>query len=273
MSKLDSEQRDLVRYLQHLQALPQVPEATRFAESLLTGNDRLSPVEQLEIYRQQFWLRHTSALLEDFPAVSGILGQAEWERLAESYLTTHAPTSWTLRDLGDRFAEHISARTETPHHALCTDMARLEWCYVELFDAPPGSALDPQKLENMAPEAWETARFVLSPVLRLLQVNYPVARLRRQLRAAAANEAPVLLPEPKPQNLVLYRDRELSLRCAALGEAEWLLLEQLQTGCSLLAACENVAQRAPGSQTLIETQVGTWFAAWGRKEWIADVVA
>src|SRR5688572_19048830 len=94
----------------------------------LTGNERLLPVEQLEIYRQQFWLRHTASLVEDFPGVGGILGQEQWEPLVESYLERFQPEGWTLRDLGRHFPEHIAA-SELAQRELCHDMARLEWCF------------------------------------------------------------------------------------------------------------------------------------------------
>jgi hypothetical protein len=63
---------------------------------------RTTPVERLEIYREQFWLRHRSSLVEDFPGVSGILGRRAWAALIEGYLEAHPPHSYTLRDLGLR---------------------------------------------------------------------------------------------------------------------------------------------------------------------------
>jgi hypothetical protein len=66
---------------------------------------QLPPVEWLEIHREQFWLRHTSSLVEDFPDVSGILGQDAWATLIECYLEAHPPRSCTLRYLGLHFPE------------------------------------------------------------------------------------------------------------------------------------------------------------------------
>src|SRR3954464_13488659 len=80
-------------------------EARRFAETHLAGSARLSPVEQLEIYREQFYLRHTASLVEDFPGVGGILGQADWDRLVWDFLATNAPASYDLAELGAGLAE------------------------------------------------------------------------------------------------------------------------------------------------------------------------
>ena len=54
MSELAELQRWLVQHLQSRRALPQNEAISAEARRLLTGNDRLSPVEQLEIYREQF---------------------------------------------------------------------------------------------------------------------------------------------------------------------------------------------------------------------------
>ena len=74
---------DLVRLQEWLAANIRSPRAltrdadlTREAARHLTGQGRLRPVDQLEISREQFWLRHTASLVEDFPGVGRILGQA-----------------------------------------------------------------------------------------------------------------------------------------------------------------------------------------------------
>jgi len=272
-SPLRAVQHFIASQLGKVQGLPKSAEASAGAAHWLTGNDRLSPVEQLEIYRQQFWLRHTNSLVEDYPGVSGILGQQQWEALVESYLTSFPPNSWTLRNLGDRFARHIAERPETPHQQLCTDMARLEWLYTELFDAPEPNRLDPNRLRAIGDDEWEHARLTLSPALRLLQTSFPVAPLRRRLRQAASGELDqaIGIPEASPQHLVLFRSTDRTLRYDDLDPSAFALLQALQGGWALLEACESAAEQVPGSEERIASRVGDWFATWGSRGWIVDV--
>ncbi|MEN9577773.1 MAG: hypothetical protein RJA70_782 [Pseudomonadota bacterium] len=267
----------LVKQLQRDRFLPKQADATEGSELHLTGNDRLRPVDQLEIYRVQFWLRHTSAMLDDYPGVSGILGQAEWEQLVESYLLACSPTSYSLRDLGDRFAAHIASRPVTPHQDLCEDMARLEWAYTELFDAAPAPPLDAAKLAALPEEAWQTARIVFNPAFQLLSVRYPVAELRRQLRNAQSHPdtepSTVAIPEPEAQHLVLYRDRQLRLMHRRVGAPAALLLRHLRAGQALVPAAEATAAELPEAAAEVEAQVGAWFQDWGACGWIVDVQA
>src|SRR3990170_1208850 len=56
-------QRSITGFLRQRRDLTKNEAARRFAELHLGGNERLSPVQQLEIYREQFWLRHTASPL------------------------------------------------------------------------------------------------------------------------------------------------------------------------------------------------------------------
>jgi hypothetical protein len=238
-----------------------------FAREHVSGNDRLSPVQQLEIYREQFWLRHTSSLVEDFPGLGGILGQTAWEKLAEQYLLAVTPDSYTLRDLGFRLPEIIARADWLPHQALCLDMARLELAYVEVFDAPDVAPLAPERLASISEQDLPLARLVISPAVRLLKVGYPVAELRRALRAEA--ELPVAIPEPRPQNLVVYR-RELRLWDMPVSAVAFELLSALQAGAPLAAAAETAANTAEAEAELSE-QIGGWFQEWTTKGLLCDV--
>jgi hypothetical protein len=260
-------QRWIAQQLRSERGLPKNASVSDEAALHLTGNERLSPVEQLEIYRVQFWLRHTTSLVEDFPGVGGILGQQEWQRLVESYLTRHPPATWTLRDLGRHFPEHIAQAPDLPERALCHDMARLEWEYIELFDAADAAPFDTRQLASV-PEALERARLDFIPALSLARFDYPVADLRLALLdAARAGEVPV--PGMQPERLVLYRGANRRLYHHPVSEAAFVLLEQLVQGRSLIEACEGTLERLPDAAAELTQSVGGWFQDWVRRGWIA----
>ena len=62
-------------------------------EEHFTGNERLAPIEQLDIYREQFWLRHIGCLAEDFPTLVAFIGQAKFDDIVADYLATHPPNT------------------------------------------------------------------------------------------------------------------------------------------------------------------------------------
>lgn len=271
---LDDVQVFIASHIADLCSLPKNPELSDLIAGMLTGNERLSPAEQLEIYRVQFWLRHTDSLLEDFPGVSGILGQAVWEPLVEAYLHARPSPSWTLRDLGKDFPAHIASFPDLPHRDLCLDMVHLEWAYVEIFEAEDPQPLDAQRLASLSELEWQSARFRFSKAVRLVHARYPVAELRRELRNAKndGRSEPVAIPEPEEQRLLLYRGSDRDLYYRKLGLAEFLVLQRLMNGDALVPACEHVVQQHPELESAIEAGVGSWFADWGRRSVITDVV-
>lgn len=274
LDQLDSLQFWIAEQIQSARGLPKNQTVVEQAGERLTGNDRLLPVEQLEIYRQQYWLRHSSSLVEDFPGLGGILGQQAWERLVEGYLTAHGPQGWTLRDLGRHLPAYIAGATDLPHRLLCEDMARLEWAYIELFDAAESAPLDLAKLATLAPDTLEAGSIVLQPALVLMEVQYPVATLRQELvaHAASENSGSVAVPAPDPQQLVLYRGQNLRLYHRPVPPEAFALLRGMQKGLSLVAACQFALSAVPEAGESLQEHVGHWFGQWSKRGWISDVV-
>lgn len=267
MSSLTELQEGMAAALRSRSALPANEEWSRFAAEHIGGNSRLSPVEQLEIYREQFWLRHTSSLVEDFPGLGGILGQEEWEKLAEAYLAAVTPQSYTLRDLGFRLPEIIAQASWLSHQALCLDMARLELAYVEVFDAPDTLPVAPERLASIPEESFMDARLVVAPCVRLLELRYPVADLRRRLRAES--DEPVAIPEAQETRVVVYR-RGLRLWDMPLSRVAFAFLSGLAEGKTLGVAAELAASSAKAEAELA-AGIGGWLQEWTQKGLLSDV--
>lgn len=267
MSTLSELQEGVAEALRAPGALTHDARFREFAEQHIAGNSRLSPAEQLEIYREQFWLRHTGSLVEDFPGLGGILGQEEWQKLAEAYLSQVSSGSFTLRDLGARLPEVIAGAGWLSHQALCLDMARLELAYIDAFDAPDTMPLAPERLASIPEESFADARLVIAPCVRLLSLRYPVADLRRRLRAES--DEPVAIPEAQPQQLVVYR-RELRLWDMPLSPVASAFLAALMARQPLGKAAELAATSAEAEAELAE-HIGAWLQEWSAKALICDV--
>lgn len=266
-------QRSIAAFLRQRRDLAKNEEACRFAEEHLGGNARLSPVQQLEIYREQFWLRHTASLLEDFPGVSGVLGQTAWDQIVWDYLESDVLGSYSLRDLGAGFVHFIEAWPAFEAKPVVLDMARLEWTHVEVFDADDVPRLDTGKLAAVPEDAWERARFVLDPGLRLLTLEYPVLALRRRLLAnqESGSDERLALPGRDPAALAVHR-RERAILHDALAPAEFSLLSALAAGSPLGAACARVAEDPGVSGDELAGKLEVWFGTWAARGYVVDLV-
>ncbi len=264
----------ITTFLRRRKDLTHDEEARRFAEEHLGASERLSAVEQLEIYREQFYLRHTASLVEDFPGVGGILGQSDWDRLVWDYLASVTPTSFDLGDLGAGFAafaetcDWLGERRE-----LVVDMARLEYAHTEVFDAPNATPLDPGKLGAVPDDAWEQACLVTDPGLRLLGLRYPVLALRRAIleRAERADTSALALPAPKAGCFAVHR-RNLAIFHDELAPNAFALLSALGRGEPLGRACESAARDGGVSVESLGAELEHWFATWAAHGYVVDVV-
>jgi hypothetical protein len=72
-------------------------------------NDRLTSFERLEIYNRQYWFRLRDCFYEDYPGLRAVLGDKQFERLADEYLAKNPSQSFTLRNLGSRLVKFLVA--------------------------------------------------------------------------------------------------------------------------------------------------------------------
>lgn len=248
----------------------------------VAGSERLTPAEQADIYRRQFWLRHRDALREDYPALAHVLGDDGFDAFARAYLAAHPPASFTLRDLGRDVAGFAGAHEGFPPalRDLARDVARYEHALVDLFDGASPPPLDPAKVTNMPADGWSTARIVLHPLLALVRLGHPAHVLRSELKQGLSPA----LPAPRPVRLAVFRGADLTIRFEELDPQAFALLDALGRGVPLVPACEEVASRAQepagteaqgageGAGAALAERVGAWFQRWTSWGLIVDVV-
>jgi hypothetical protein len=237
------------------------------ANAHFLASSRQSALERIDIYREQFWLRHSESLSEDFPGTRALLGP-DWSALARGYLAAHPPSTPSLRELGFRLPEYLASCPQRSVPRVAVDMAELERAYLQVFDTPDEPPLDPAEVAALAPEKWPGARLRLSGALRLLELGSRVADLRRALRARTTAD---LALEEQAIQLVVYR-RDLGLWDKEVPRVAFDLLQSLLSGFSLGAACEEVAGRVPDAGEALDAHLGEWFADWTRLGWIRGVV-
>ena len=276
MSDLAKIQRAVLGVLCGPTSLVRLPEAVALADSLVTGNARQSPAMQLDVYREQFVLRHLDVLRDDFRSLEQVLGEDRFELLALSYLANHPPRSFTLRDLGCDLPRFVAATEPWSSDPLLADLARVEWAFVDAFDAPDAPLLEVASIEAIDEESWPLARIAFVPSLQRLALAHPAQDYRLAVRDAA-RDATVLAalprPAPNPTYVAVFRGPG-RLHCVDLEADAFALLEELARGAPLGQACERVAllsSTSPSAPTSFEEKVGAWFQQWTALGWISTV--
>jgi hypothetical protein len=227
----------------------------------------MQPLERLEIYREQFWLRHESNLQEDYPTFSWVVGDALFREIVADYLRAFPPRTWNLERLGEDLPVFVEGTAN--HPPLAVDAARLDWAFMEAFAAPDVAPFDDRVLANAPEDAWPGARIVFHPSLRALALSHPVHRLRQTIQAGEPSERPV----PESTHVVVWRNRDLHLKAVAIEAPAFELLSHLRAGVPLGLACERVANaaREPSDVTSLGQSISQWFQQWTASAWVSSV--
>jgi hypothetical protein len=233
----------------------------------IAGNARLTPVEQLEIYRGQFWMRHLDAMYEDFETLAKTIGWDDFEDLCAAYFAAHPPNHFSLRELGKHFPQFLAEAPSTKDDRRILDIARTEWAFVEAFDGPDAPPLDPSGLATATEDAWPRARITFHPSMQRVALEYPAHDYREQVRTGGEATP----PEARHVNVIVYRGPE-TLHYAEVEDDAFALIDELAGGTPLGEACERAMKRARVTDVAaFEAKIGGWFQTWASRNWVSRV--
>ena len=239
------------------------------AGRLISSSPRgMAPDERLEVYREQFWLRHLANLEEDFPTLAFLVGGADaFRQLGAGYLRAFPPRTWDLQRLGADLPAYVASDVRWSEDPVARDAALLDWAFMEAFDAPDSPPFDPRVLASTPEDAWPAARIDLHASLALLALRHPVHDLREAVQRGSGMERPAAARTC----VVVYRDPACFLRAVSVEPLAFGLLETLRAGVPLGEACEAAARKGQGDPLEIGEKLGGWFQQWTANAWIRAV--
>ncbi len=247
------------------------PDGDRTArtEPLLMASKRgQSSRSRLDIYREQFRLRHVSNLTDDFPTLAWVIGTRGFEDLLGGYLEAFPPRTWDLQKLGADLPRYVAAHAPWKSDRLAVDASLLDWAFMEAFDASDAAPLDLRALADATEDAWMAARIELHPSVRKVAVAHPVHDLRDAVRQNEARERPAAADA----RVVVWRDAACLLHATAIERAAFDLLVLLSEGTPLGKACEAATNTGEPSELANPgASVGEWFREWTANGWVSAV--
>lgn len=250
------------------------------AESFIAPNSRLSAFERLEIYNRQYWFRILSALSEDFPALSAVIGSRAFDRLSVAYLTEHPSRSFTLRNLGAHLPDWLAANPNFAgrRHRLAVDVARIEWAFVEAFDSTERAPLTQEQIGTLDGDS----RLALQPHVRLIALDYSADDLvlnlhKREKRQASeagvrhedSAEHPAKIPRMRRRATWVAAHRaDFAVYYRRLQHEEFLTLTAIAQGTPLAEAIATGFADSHIPESRRTENIREWFATWAELGWI-----
>lgn len=248
-------------------------------EEVISPSRSLDSVQRLEIYVDAYFERLLECLREEFAATRQALGDELFHAVAFGYLQQYPSRSYTLGQLGARFAAYL-AESRLHAHAVpaegppdwadfVIELATFERLQREVFDGPgvEGQAAGLLAELSAVDEAdWGGLRLVAAPCLRVCEFHYAVDTY---WWAAVSGE---LVPDIRPtaRRLAIHR-RDYVLERHPLSAAQFCLLQSLVDGQSLAAAIQAAAARADGEDAGWLDALGDWFRRWAQQQFFTAI--
>ncbi|MGB6687651.1 MAG: DNA-binding domain-containing protein [Terracidiphilus sp.] len=250
------------------------------AAAFIAPNSRLTAFERLEIYNRQYWFRVLDMLAQDFPALRAVVGSRAFEALSIAYLNEHPSRSFSLRNLGSKMVEWLSANPQYAgrRHRLAVDVARIEWAFVETFDS---AEREPLTLDQIA-TLDGGSRLALQTHVQLLALDYAADDLvlglhkrdKRQTSEAGVKEdevpaAPAKLPKlrRKPTWVAAHRV-ENSVYYRRLAREEFFTLDAIRRDLPLAGALEAGFTDSHMPESRRANFVREMFSNWAEFGWV-----
>ncbi len=228
------------------------PEAER-PTGLSDGNGQPAG-RRFDVYRNNVTVSLSEALESAFPVIRKLVGAENFKVLARAFLHRHPPTSPLMMFYGAEMPGFLRDFEPTGKTGYLPDVARLELLIRESYHAADAEVADPNRLQELSPDALMETPITLAPSIRLLRSPWPVFSI---WRFNMENGAPK--PEMKVEDVLVARP-DLDPAPYLLPPGGGAFVEALLAGKTFGAAIDAATEDFDLSATLgllIETNAMT----------------
>lgn len=227
----------------------------RFAEALRRGDERVLSApgivagneesvvfaKRFAVYRNNIYHSLSQALLDVFPVVTRLVGEAFFSAMARAYLDSgNFPVRAPLYDFGDSFPGFMERFPPAKKLPWLGDVARVERAWLSAYhgaDPPGNTAFDPGflSIDNME----ETVRMalMLHPSLEVAALRWPAVGIWQAHQQSNTEERLERMRIAEQENFVVaVRGKEQEVRVASLPGYVGGILERLRDGERVLEA-------------------------------------
>ena len=236
--------------------IPEVPGHADIAsvEDIVNSSERLSAVRHLNIYRQSYIARLRACMQSQFSALAYALGNELFELFADQYLSTYPSESYTLNDLGERFADFLQQtrldageeqKEDWPDFMI--ELAEFEYALSEIFDK--------NAVENHSAPKEDTPdeHLKTTPVMQLFHHHFPICNYYLDFTRELKPE----LPFPNENFCAVVR-RDYKLGLFEIRGAQYHFLTLMQKGRSVAQAKKELANAFSFAEADVEALWPQW---------------
>lgn len=187
--------------------------------SQIKDGPKLSAVNAVEVYREDYEARLTEALRNTYRAIHFIIGDEDFNRLSRAYIDQYASTSSDLDDYGHDFSVFTQKHELSHDYIFLFELAHFEWSFREIFHLEQNAGLEAHHLLELLQQDNELVQLTNSA--RLLHCQFQIMKLYA-LKEENQNE-PFEFQEP--ESILIYKnDSRVKTKTLTKNQAELLSL-------------------------------------------------
>ena len=210
----------------------------------LIHQGKLTPQQQLQIYRNNYFLGMGEALRATYSVVNELVGEGFFNYAARCYIRQNPSKTGDLGNFGDDFPEFIETFEPAAGHPYLGDVARLEHAWHQVMQAADAMPMNGSQLQALATAPPENLRFRLHPASRLLESKWPIWTLWvcHYSEATEADRARRIDLDSGGERVLVIRPQWRN-EAHLLAPGEFVFLKALDAGRTLPEAIEAALQQ------------------------------
>jgi hypothetical protein len=210
--------------------------------NLLAGSDDATVFsERLDVYRNNAWQFHLTALERTYPVTQRRVGAEFFRQLARDYVVQHPSQHGDLHWIGEAFPRWLTDRMAGTGYEWLADLGRLEWACEASVAAARRDPVGLESLGRFDADELPHLALVLQPSLQLVASPFPIWSVWQANQHEAAAAPVDLAAGTEHCAVACVADRVVVYQLDAAGHR---LLRNLQAGMSLGDATEAAASDA-----------------------------
>lgn len=202
----------------------------------LKPTGKLNLDQAFQIYHRSYVSRLTRTLRTTFEGVAWVLGDALFAELCRRYIETQPSIHYHLGDYGDTFPDFIRETTTIKGIPFLYDLARFEWLYKGIQEAPTPEPLPGAQVREMLSQY--DVQIGMIEGVEIFGSDYSVLEIWKRRKDPTYMFEDINWTGPE---WVLISKKQKQVLTQRLPKVEAAVIQELQEGISLARAFSNHA--------------------------------
>ena len=143
----------------------------------IVGPDNQVSQRRFSVYRNNVVSSLIDAMAANFPAIERIVGEEFFRAVAGIFVRKQPPKVPMLFRYGGDFAKFLEGFEPVKSMPYLSDVARVEYSWLQAYHAADENVVDAEMLQNIAPEDLANLTFIKHPACHIISSFWPVVTI------------------------------------------------------------------------------------------------